>query len=117
MTWVEAGTLTLERTRVVVDGQVVESDGKTENAQRIVILDSLTFTLQRSHVEMLSRERAEFGSGYVGSGLLFCWEDGRPVHPDTITSRFRKILESAGYVGVSRRQGAGAGRPGGRRSA
>jgi integrase len=44
---------------------------------------------------MLSRERAEFGSGYDDSGWLFCWEDG-PVHPDTITSRFRKIVESAG---------------------
>ena len=90
----EAGTLTLERTRVV-DGQVVESDGKTENAQRLVVLDPLTLTLLRSHVEMLSREGAEFGSGYNDSGLLFSWEDGRPVHPDTITSRFRKIVESA----------------------
>jgi len=97
----EAETLTLERTRVVLDGQVVESDGKTENAQRIVVLDPLTLTLLRSHVEMLSRERAEFGSGYVGSGLLFCWEDGRPVHPDTITSRFGKIVESAGLPNIN----------------
>jgi integrase len=44
----EAGALTLERTRVVVDGQVVESDGKTENAQRIVVLDLLTVRLLRS---------------------------------------------------------------------
>jgi integrase len=97
----EAGTLTLERTRVVVDGQVVESDGKTENAQRIVVLDPLTLTLLRSHTELLSHERAEFGSGYDDSGLLFCWEDGRPVHPDTITSRFRKIVESAGLPKIN----------------
>ena len=50
---------------------------------------------------MLSRERAEFGSAYVGSGLLFCWEDGRPVHPDTITSRFGKIVESAGLPKIN----------------
>jgi integrase len=97
----EAGTLTLERTRVVVDGQVVESDGKTENAQRVVVLDPLTLTLLRSHIEMLNRERAEFGSGYNDSGWLFCWEDGRPVHPDTITSRFRKIVESAGLPKIN----------------
>jgi hypothetical protein len=84
-----AGTLTLERTRVVVDGQVVESDGKTENAQRVVVLDPVTLALLRSHVEMLDGERAEFGPGYQDSGLLFCWEDGRAVHPDTITSRGR----------------------------
>ena len=98
---VEAGTLRLMRTRVVVDGVVVVSDGKTENAQRIVVLDPLTLTLLRAHVEMLSRERAEFGSGYGDSGLLFCWEDGRPVHPDTITSRFRKIVQSAGLPKIN----------------
>jgi integrase len=97
----EAGTLTLERTRVVVDGQVVESDGKTENAQRIVVLDPLTLALLRSHAEMLSREQAEFGCGYDESGLLFCWEDGRPVHPDTITSRFRKLVVSAGLPRIN----------------
>jgi integrase len=97
----ETGTLTLERTRVVVDGQVVESDGKTENAQRIVVLDPLTLSLIRSHVEMLSREQAQFGAGYDDSGVLFCWEDGRPVHPDTITSRFRKIVESAGLPKIN----------------
>ena len=43
-------------------------------------LDPLTLTLLRSHAEMLSRERAEFGSGHADSGPLFCWEDGRPVH-------------------------------------
>ena len=79
----------------------MESDGKTENAQRIVVLDPLTLALLRSHAEMLSRERVEFGSGHADSGLLFCWEDGRPVHPDTITSRFRKIVESAGLPKIN----------------
>ena len=49
---------------------------------------------------MLSRERAEFGSAYVGSGLLFCWEDGRPVHPDTITRRFKKLAAAAGLPDI-----------------
>lgn len=97
----EAGTLRLQSTRVVVDGQVVESDGKTQNAQRVVVLDPLTLALLRSHVEMLKRERAEFGPGFCDSGLLFAWEDGRPVHPDTITSRFRKILDSAGLPKIN----------------
>jgi integrase len=97
----DAGTLTLDRTRVVVDGRVIESDGKTENAQRIVVLDPLTLALLRSHVEMLNGERAEFGSGYHDSGLLFCWEDGRAVHPDTITARFGKIVAAAGLPKIN----------------
>lgn len=60
----EAGTLMLETTRVVVDGQVVQSDGKTEHAQRLVVLDPFTLVLLRTHVEMLSQERAQFGPDY-----------------------------------------------------
>ena len=28
--------------------------------------------------------------------MLFCWEDGRPPHPDTITRRFKKLASAAG---------------------
>ena len=28
--------------------------------------------------------------------MLFCWEDGRPPHPDTITRRFKKLAAAAG---------------------
>ena len=81
----DAGMLTLEMTRVVIDGQVVESDGKTENAQRVIAFDAFTLAALAAHTQMLDRERAEFGPGYTDHGLLFCWEDGRPPHPDTIT--------------------------------
>ncbi len=92
----DAGILDLGTTRVVVDGQVVESDGKTENAQRLVVLDPFTLAVLTSHVQTLAREGAEFGRGYQDHGLLLCWEDGRPPHPDTITRRFGKLVEAAG---------------------
>ena len=28
--------------------------------------------------------------------MLFCWEDGRPPHPDTITRRFKQLAAAAG---------------------
>ena len=28
--------------------------------------------------------------------MLFCWEDDRPPHPDTITRRFKKLAAAAG---------------------
>jgi integrase len=90
-----AGTLAIEGTRVSVDGKVVESDGKTQNARRVLALDPFTLAALRSHVDMLEREHAEFGPDYEDHGLLFCWENGRPVHPDTITRRFKKLAASA----------------------
>src|SRR4029077_4125564 len=86
-------TLTIEVTRVVVDGRVIESDGKTENAQHVLALDPFTLAVLKAHVEQLERERWDFGPGY--HGVLFCWPDGRPLHPDTITRRFKKLAAAA----------------------
>jgi hypothetical protein len=33
---------------------------------------------------------------YQDHGALFCCEDGRPPHPDTITRRFEKLAATAG---------------------
>ena len=92
----EAGTLTIETTRVVVDGRVIESDGKTENAVRVLALDPYTMAALAAHAEMLDRERAEFGPDYQDYRLLFCWENGKPPHPDTITKRFKRLSAAAG---------------------
>jgi integrase len=31
-----------------------------------------------------------------GKSWLFCWENGKPPHPDTITRRFKKLARAAG---------------------
>jgi integrase len=91
----DAGTLEIETTRVVVDGQVIESDGKTENAQHVLALDPFTLAVLKVHVEMLNQERKDFGPDYRDGGWLFCWESGKPPHPDTITRRFKKLAAAA----------------------
>lgn len=96
----EVGTLDIGPTRVVVDGRVIESDGKTENAQHVLALDPFTIAVLAVHVEMLDRERAEFGPDHRDLGLLFCWENGLPPHPDTITRRFKKISADAGLPDI-----------------
>ena len=96
----EAGRLDIGPTRVVVDGKVIESDGKTENAQHVLALDPFTVAVLTVHADMLDREREEFGPDYHHLGLLFCWENGLPPHPDTITSRFKKISRDAGLPDI-----------------
>jgi integrase len=50
---------------------------------------------------MLDAERTEFGPDYDDHGLLFCWEDGRPPHPDTITRRFHKLSAASGLPKIN----------------
>jgi integrase len=92
----DAGTLDIGPTRVVVDGKVIVSDGKTSNAQHVLALDPFTLAVLRAHVEILDQERKELGPDYHHDGWLFCWENGKPPHPDTITRRFKKLAEAAG---------------------
>jgi integrase len=91
----DGGTLGIGVTRVVVDGQVIESDGKTENAQHLLALDPFTLAALTAHVGQLDAERTDFGPDYQDDGWLFCWENGKPPHPDTITRRFKKIAKAA----------------------
>jgi len=91
----DAGTLDIGPTRVVVDGKVIVSDGKTENAQHVLALDPFTLAVLGAHVDMLDQERKDFGPEYHDDGWLFCWEDGTPPHPDTITRRFKKLAGAA----------------------
>lgn len=89
-------TLEIADTRVVVDGKANKSDGKTESGRRMISLDPLTVAYLRRHLAMLDTEREAFGNSYYESGLLVCHPDGRPVHPDTITDRFNRLVDRAG---------------------
>lgn len=81
---------------MVIDGRVVEEDGKSERSRRRLALDPFTAGALRSHLAMLDAERALAGEHYQDHGLLFCWDDDRPPHPDTITARFNRLAEIAG---------------------
>jgi hypothetical protein len=91
----DGGTLQIEPTRVVVDGKVIESDGKTVNAQHLLALDPFTLAVLKAQVDQLAAERRDFGPGYHDDGWLFCWENGKPPHPDTFTRRFKKLAGRA----------------------
>jgi integrase len=92
----DGATLEIADTRVVVGGKAGESDGKTESGRRVISLDPLTVAYLRRHLAMLDTEREAFGDSYDDAGWLVCHPDGRPVHPDTITGRFNRLVDRAG---------------------
>ncbi|WP_020497611.1 tyrosine-type recombinase/integrase [Sciscionella marina] len=92
----DAAVLSLLDTRVVVNGQVIDEDGKSDAGERDVSLDVFTVAALRDHVAMLDDERRAFGSGYENNDELFVWEDGSRPHPDTITRRFNQLVDAAG---------------------
>ena len=70
---------------MVVDGRVVESDGKTENAQRVIALDAFTLAVLARHVEMLA---ASMRSSDPATTITACCSAGRTAgRPIRIRSR------------------------------
>ena len=93
----DEGTLRVAATRIVVDGRTIDSDGKTDSGVRTLSLDPGTVELLRHYLDVLDEEREAFGSGYLGGhGKLMRYEDGRPVHADSITRRFNRLVDKAG---------------------
>jgi integrase len=94
-------TITVWDTRVVAAGQVAESDGKTARSRRRLALDRRTVAALADHLAMLDEERRRHGAGYQDHGLLFCWADGRPIYPETITDQFNRLVDRAGLPPIT----------------
>jgi integrase len=93
----DAATLTIEDTRVVVAGQTIDSDGKSNSGVRVISLDAFTVQLLRQYLEVLDDERAAFGPSYdTAHSKLMRYEDGRRLHADTVTRRFNRLVDLAG---------------------
>jgi integrase len=81
---------------VVVNYAVHESEPKTRTGKRSLALDPATLAALQEHKGRQNQERAEVGSAWRDSGLVFTRPDGAPIHPDLITDWFRRLARAAG---------------------
>lgn len=91
-----SGTLQIVRTRLSIDGRVVESQPKTEAGRRSIPLDARLVAMLRSHDKAQKAERLRAGEAWEGSGHVICDELGRPYHPDYFGDRFDDLVTAAG---------------------
>ena len=92
----EAGTLSIVKTRVLVEGRVIEQDPKTRNGVRTLPLDAelTTALVNLRAVQMAEAEKA--GEGYTDSGHVVVDELGAPVHPEWYSDEFGRTSKRAG---------------------
>jgi integrase len=93
----QTSTVTVQAsTRVVVNGQAQDSDGKTGNALRLLSIDRITAEVLSQWRSEQGSERAFFERDYQDTDRVFTWEDGRPVHPDVLRQRFNRLSGRCG---------------------
>ncbi|MES9592020.1 site-specific integrase [Streptomyces sp. NPDC094045] len=93
----------LNRNSLTVTGQLVQdgweveaSEPKTDSGFRVVALDDDTVGVLEQHRKQQEGDRAEWGSAWVNTGLVFTQEDGSWLHPGKVTDLFERLVAASG---------------------
>lgn len=92
----DAGTLSVEITRTLVAGVVVEKDAKSEAGERALPLPSPLLAALKVFRYRQAKEREAAGEGYESSGRVLVDELGREWRTDKLRRETYKLMASAG---------------------
>jgi integrase len=87
--------LSVRHAVVAVAYATIESTPKSHNA-RVIDLDQETVGRLRAHRQRQQDERKEWGADYQDRDLVVAKENGEPIHPDTFSQSFERIVKKAG---------------------
>jgi len=87
----DAARISVRQALVSVAYEVIVSTPKTHQA-RTIDLDPDTVDQLRAHRLSQEQEREEWGSDYHDRDLVFCKENGTPIHPHTFSQAFERLV-------------------------
>lgn len=100
LTWdrvdLDAGTLTIAASRVVVAGGTDTGDPKSWRSRRTLRLPDDVLAALRSLKAAQARERLAIGETWPDTGLVAVREDGTPIRPETYSAEFTRLVREAG---------------------
>lgn len=97
----EGGVIQIRQALQRVKGQgYVFREPKTEAGRRSVAISPQVVAVLRRLKKEQAAARLLLGPAYEDHGLVFCRPDGRPINATTLTKRFRRLAEAAGFPGL-----------------
>jgi integrase len=87
--------ISVRQALIAVGYEVITSTPKSHQA-RVIDLDAETAAHLRNHRARQSAETSEWGAAYDDRDLVFCKEDGTPVHPHTFSHAFGRLVKKSG---------------------
>ena len=78
----------------------VRGDIKSEDSDRIVIVDADTAEVLKNWRDAQAFEALEWGDAWADSGRVFTRENGEPLHPAYVSEHFRVLIRQAGLPPV-----------------
>jgi integrase len=98
----DRGEISVHNNRVVVGGEARDkAGGKTRNADQTISIDRATVDALRRWRKIQDEERGLFGDDYHPGDYVFTYQDGRPLHPDSIRQRFDRLAAAAGLSRIT----------------
>jgi len=98
----DRGEITVHNNRVVVGGEARDkAGGKTRNADQTISIDRATVDALRRWRKVQDEERDFFGADYHPGDYVFTYQEGRPLHPDSIRQRFDRLAAAAGLPRIT----------------
>jgi len=89
------GRIAIRHTLVMVDGKPAVAEPKTAKGRRSLTLAPQVLEALRGHRARQAAERLCWGVDYTDSGLVTT-EDGRPMHPETLSGLFVRQAKRVG---------------------
>jgi integrase len=80
----------------MVDGKPAMAEPKTAKGRRSLTLAPQVLEAVRGHRARQAAERLSWGPDYIDSGLVVTTEDGRPLHPESLSGLFVRQAKRAG---------------------
>jgi integrase len=90
------GRIAIRNTLVMVDGKPAMAEPKTAKGRRSLTVAPQVLEAVRAHRAHQAAERLSWGVDYTDSGLVITAEDGRPMHPETLSGLFVRLAKRAG---------------------
>lgn len=87
----ERARISVRQALVAVAYELVTSTPKTHQA-RVIDLDANTVEQLRRHRLRQEADKEEWGEDYDDQDLVFCKEDGTPIHPHTFSQAFERLV-------------------------
>ena len=91
----EAGTISILRAWIPVNGIAQMSEPKTRRGRRTIALDPTTLEALKAHAARQAGEQSDWQEAWVETGFVFTREDGQPLHPWHVSKAFRVHLKAA----------------------
>ena len=88
----DAGTISIQKSIVTVDGVAVAGEVKTKRSRRVLDIDEATLAVIRRWRATQLEQRLMIGAGWSDTGLVFTDPTGSGWNPNTVSQAFDRLV-------------------------